>query len=195
MEERIMSEDNFNPQEENEEIQREEPERLRPYQQYMNGGTEETGEPEQKIAEKEVSKEPVWQGSNQGSQMNYQQGYQQNNSYNPYMSEGSAPKKESNILGILSMVFGIISLVFFCACINFPLGIAAIILGIIQLVKKGSKGMAIAGLVTGGISILAGFFFWMVMFTSADFQRTFANEFNNRYYDEFFDDFYDDDTF
>lgn len=58
---------------------------------------------------------------------------------------------------IASMVCGLLSLV--CCCLWFfsiILSIAAIVLGIISL-KKGydGKGMAIAGIVTGGISIFA----------------------------------------
>ena len=59
-------------------------------------------------------------------------------------------------MAIASLVCGILSLV--CCCLSwfsFVLAVAAIVLGIITLVKKyDGKGMAIAGLVTAGIGIV-----------------------------------------
>lgn len=67
------------------------------------------------------------------------------------------PKKT---LGMLSMIFGIIGLVL-CALtfLDLPFVIASIVLGIIALVKinkkqDSGKGMAIAGLITGGVALL-----------------------------------------
>lgn len=79
----------------------------------------------------------------------------------------AAPKKEGNGnigFSIASMVCGILSLI--CCCFSFfglILSIAAIVLGIISLNGKyDGKGMAIAGLVTGGIGALI-FVFTMII--------------------------------
>ncbi len=72
-----------------------------------------------------------------------------NDSYNAY-----PPQKKSNGLAIASLVCGIVGLL----CIN-PCGTvtaATIICGLVALLssEQGGKGMAIAGLILGGIQIL-----------------------------------------
>lgn len=69
---------------------------------------------------------------------------------NYYVQE--EPKKG---LSVASLVCGIIS--YFCCNPLYLVSIAAVILGIVALCKKESKGMAIAGLVLGGMSILVCF--------------------------------------
>lgn len=60
---------------------------------------------------------------------------------------------------IASMVCGIMSLLCCCTFLGLVLGIAAIVLAIITLKNKyDGKGMAIAGIVTGGI----GIFIWLL---------------------------------
>lgn len=67
--------------------------------------------------------------------------------------ETNEVKNESKGLSIASMVLGIVSLVFVCVWyITIPCAILAIIFAIIGR-KKGGKGMATAGLVTGIIAI------------------------------------------
>lgn len=70
----------------------------------------------------------------------------------------AAAKKESSGLAIASMVVGILTLVLFCwwaIGFGFIMAVVAIVLGIISLKKKaGGKGMAIAGIVTGGVSVV-----------------------------------------
>ncbi len=98
----------------------------------------------------------------------YGQGGQDTNRYgnegysNCSQFQGQAPKPESATLGILSLVFGIVSIVFFCSCFNILTGIFAIVFGIIQLVnnKHTGRGMAIAGIVLSIISIVGCFVFW-----------------------------------
>ncbi|MBM3709675.1 MAG: DUF4190 domain-containing protein [Actinobacteria bacterium] len=68
------------------------------------------------------------------------------------------------LMGILSMVFGIIAIVLSCVTMGkflvILLGIAAIVLGIIDLDKisrekdSGNKGMAISGIVLGSLAIV-----------------------------------------
>ena len=85
------------------------------------------------------------------------------NNGNAYQAQ--AKKPESSTLGILSLVLGIVSLVFFCSCFNIFTGIAAIIFGIVQLVnnKRTGRGLAIAGIITAAISIVGFFVFWGVV--------------------------------
>ena len=65
-------------------------------------------------------------------------------------------EKQLNICALLSFIFSLVGLFVF----GFPLGIAAIILGIIGIVKSNKekqnfKWMAIVGLVLGSIDIIA----------------------------------------
>lgn len=83
----------------------------------------------------------------------------------PFASEIRQMAKGGNIgLAIASMVCGIVSIV--CCCMwlfSLMLAIAAIVLGIIALNKKyDGKGMAIAGIITGGIGFLLSLF-WLIM--------------------------------
>ena len=88
---------------------------------------------------------------------------------NPY-SAGSAPvgkpipgngQPQPSVCGILSLVFGCLSLplTFCCGCFSLPLGVTAIILGIIGImqVKAGTHtgaGLAYGGVATGGVSLV-----------------------------------------
>lgn len=83
--------------------------------------------------------------------------------------------------GIASMVLGIISLVLFFSFVNIPLAILAIIFGIIQLMRKAPKGMAISGIVMGISSLFLLVIFWTCMFVSA--ARTESTD-NSTYYYE-----------
>jgi hypothetical protein len=66
---------------------------------------------------------------------------------------------QNNVLGLLSMIFGIISIpLLFCCYVGIPLGIAAIVLGILGNAKANegkanNKGMSIAGIATGSATI------------------------------------------
>ena len=56
------------------------------------------------------------------------------------------------------MILGIISLAMFCTCLNIPIAAAAVVFGILQLMKgfrRPGSGPAIAGLITAGLSVLA----------------------------------------
>ena len=84
----------------------------------------------------------------------YDAGYQGGYSYNDGYTEGGGYIGFS----IASLICGIISMVCcICSCANLPLCIAAIVLGIITLTKHyDGKGMAIAGLITGGLGLILG---------------------------------------
>ena len=65
-------------------------------------------------------------------------------------------EKESNVFAIISMIAGILSIL--CCCfgaIGIVIAIAAVVLGIISIKKEEpKKGMAIAGIVCGGVGLI-----------------------------------------
>jgi hypothetical protein len=75
----------------------------------------------------------------------------------PLGPPGYRPSQGGAGLGIASMVLGIVGLFFSFCCytmvISLPCAVMAIIFGIMGLKGEG-RGMAIAGLITGGIAIL-----------------------------------------
>ena len=74
-------------------------------------------------------------------------------------------------MAIAAMVCGIIA-VLSCAfaLVAIPCGIVALVLGIIALVKKkDGKGMAIAGVATGGVGLLASIVLLVLSFMAVDF--------------------------
>lgn len=74
-------------------------------------------------------------------------------------------------IAIASLVCGILSILCCClTCFSVVLSIAAIVLGIITLVNKyDGKGMAIAGIATGGVGILLVAIF-LIAGTSSTYQ-------------------------
>ncbi len=87
----------------------------------------------------------------------------------PTGNDYSSGKGQGTGLGIASMVCGILSILILCGgfvgitisvmlvlmmYLSPVLGIVAVVLGIVQIVKNESKGMAIAGIVCGAIGIL-----------------------------------------
>ena len=77
---------------------------------------------------------------------------------------GEDSTKKSNLLGVLSIIFGVVGLFWWSAV----MGIIAIILGIIQL-KRHRIRLAIAGLVLGIIDILLAVFWYRVGFMPSIF--------------------------
>ncbi len=102
-------------------------------------------------------------------------------------------------LAVVSMVLGIISLVFFLFGLNFISAIVSIILAIIFLASnagngiKAGKGMAIAGIVTSGLSI--ALFIGCIIFVTrnaTNIIHMFESEFmTNPDYYEFYEDEFD----
>ena len=80
----------------------------------------------------------------------------------PMMPMPAVGAGQSNTFGLLSMIFGIISIPLLCCVyIGLPIGIAAAVLGIIGMNKANrgeadNKGMAIAGLVCGTVAAVGG---------------------------------------
>jgi hypothetical protein len=71
------------------------------------------------------------------------------------------PKSASPAIGVASMIVGILSMVFGILCFGPVIGVVAVALGIVALTQNrntpqhvGGKGFAIAGIVTGGLSLL-----------------------------------------
>ena len=127
-------------------------------------------------------------GNSQGGEYHYsgQQGGQQYRQ--PH------PRHVSKTLGILSLVFGIVSLVFFCSCFNIVTGIAAIVFGIIQLVQGHGvgKGISIAGIVTGALSIVLFFIFWGLIFGNGNIRDSILDQYGEDGMQEFFENLPDD---
>ena len=68
-----------------------------------------------------------------------------------------------NDMAIASMVVGIVSLIFcWAAFFGLVAGVTALVLGILGLKKPIGKGMAITGIVTGGLSILINIIFVII---------------------------------
>lgn len=140
---------------------------------------------------------------------------EQQTAYQPEQPFQSAPMPEQQPVqpeagvgfGVASLVLGILALVTFCTgCLNIPLAVLSIIFGIIQLVRRTGKGLAIGGLITSVLSIIAFMVFVMIIGVSMpklsdmDDYSSFIDEYdqNNSYdYDDSYDDLYnyDDDTF
>ena len=71
------------------------------------------------------------------------------------------PVNDSKVFAIISLVCGIVSLL--CSCcgwLSIVVAVAAIVLGIISINKQeNAKGMAIAGIVCGGVGLLVAVVF------------------------------------
>lgn len=97
-------------------------------------------------------------------------------------------KSESEGFGIASLVLGIITVLLFCTCISWITGILAIIFGIIQLVKGNKKGMAIVGLITGGIGFAASIILYILIFFTGLGSYSNYDDIYNHIYDDIYDD-------
>lgn len=120
--------------------------------------------------------------SGDASQYNYE------NHYNREPEGAGKSSSTGNGFAIASLVLGIVAVVGFCSCINIPIAILGIIFGIIHLVQHGKNGMAIAGIITSGVSILL-FVIFMMLYSLAIFSSSTQSMFND-YYDYY--DYYED---
>lgn len=108
---------------------------------------------------------------NQYNQNQYDQNQYNQNQYNPnqYNQNQYGPNgygqnggrggngTGSSPMGITSMVLGILSIVLICCCyaMSIPLGIAAVVFGIVSMRKnEPQRGFAIAGIITGAIGFV-----------------------------------------
>ena len=97
-----------------------------------------------------------------GSEQNAYGGQPQYDQYNPNLNQTG----ESKGLSIAAMVVGILSTTCCCGLIGVFMGIAAIIMGAVGQ-AKGGKGMAIAGIITGGCGVLFGIIWTILSFSGA----------------------------
>lgn len=93
------------------------------------------------------------------------QAYQEPRRYNP----------DAIGFGIASLVFGILTIVFFLCCAPIS-AIFGLVFGIIQLARYPKKGLAICGIVTSAVGFLMFMIAWIVMFNSATFQTTIEQQ-------------------
>lgn len=138
---------------------------------------------------------------------NSNQDYIQNNNPNVYNVPPRAPQKKENVFVILSLIFGIISIVLMC-CVypGFILGGLGIVFA---LISRGSlsevKGLALGGLITSIIGICMSVIMLMISFIYVFSNPEYIQQFDDMYdymyediYGETFDDLYkdfDDDYF
>lgn len=159
-----------------------------------------TADDTQKVnLEKNTADNPYYTNTpygNGGTDYNYGQsnggtdyGYGQPNSNAGYQHESN--KSESEGFGIASLVLGIITALMFCTCISWITGILAIIFGIIQLVKGNKKGMAIVGLITGGIGFVVSIILYILIFFAGFGSYSNYNDIYNHIYDDIYDDIED----
>lgn len=98
-------------------------------------------------------------------------------------------KSDDMAFGIVSLVLGVVSLLLFCMLVNWLTGILAIIFGVIQIVKNKSKGLAIGGIVTAGISMI----FSIVLYVSLLYGAATGNLMDSYYYNSYYNN--DDDSY
>ncbi len=100
-------------------------------------------------------------------------------------SVNEKPEGQGGYIGvsIASLVCGILAIICCCATtFSVLLSIAAIVLGIITIVKKyDGKGMAIAGIATGGVAVVLTIFAFVSMFATGAYSE-FMGEFMNGFY-------------
>lgn len=110
---------------------------------------------------------------------------------NGYTANFQQPQKGDGIaLGVTSMVLGIVSLLLFCTCINFVTAIAAVVFGIVQIVKNKEKSFAVVGIVTAALSLVLALVLWGTFAVGVSEMGVDAYE---EFYDSYYGDYYYDD--
>ena len=86
-------------------------------------------------------------------------------------AETKPPVAQSSTFGVTSLVTGIVGFVLaWVPLLGFASSVIAVVFGILGIRKNSGKGMAIAGLVVGGITLVIGFFvalFWFIALAAA----------------------------
>ena len=148
-----------------------------------------TGNEERVNPEKTMTDNPYYTNTSYGNgNTNYNYGQSNGSTDYNYGQPNGNNKSESEGFGIASLILGIITVLLFCTCISWITGILAIIFGILQLVKGNKKGMAIVGLITGGIGFAASIILYILIF----FTGLGSYSSYNDIYDHIYDDIYDD---
>ncbi len=133
-------------------------------------------------------------GSNPYGDNAYGNQYNQyQNNGNPYVNNGPTVgptgKKIGTGFGIASMVLGILALCTFCACINIPLAILAVIFGIIQLVAYEKKGFAIAGIITAVLSIVLFVGCYTILASNPEFNDAIERSIEDGDFEDYLDEY------
>lgn len=90
------------------------------------------------------------------------------------MPEGTGSEKKVRGFGIAAMILGILSILLICVQpFGVVLAVAAVVLGILGVVKTQGKGMATSGIVMGGISLVTGVI--ILIFFGSIFQHAFGS--------------------
>lgn len=101
---------------------------------------------------------PIQKDVNNQQNTSYNYGNQQitqSGSYNNWIQTNHTQQaKKKNAIGILALILGIAGLLLSCLFVGIVPAIAAIVLGIIGIVKNNGKGQSIAGLVCGVIGTI-----------------------------------------
>lgn len=162
-----------------------------PYQQ--NSYSQQNDNPYQQNSYGQSQGNPYQQnayGQPQGT--SYQQYSNSQYTNNQYYGQMTPQKGDGIGFGLAAMILGILSLFLFACCINYIMAVLAIVFGIVQLVKSSKKGMAIAGIITGAISIILATVFWVYAVSEYEDNQDFYfhHEYNDP--DDILDDFMDD---
>lgn len=88
-------------------------------------------------------------------------------------------KKKQSVIGIVAGILGIVSLLLSTVGIGFLVGIAAVILGVIGITKKHEYGigMAVTGIITGGLAMLIG----LMVIVGAAISGAYVSGYNSGY--------------
>ena len=78
-------------------------------------------------------------------------------------------REPRNGFGIASFILGLISAIFFCSCCNILTAALSIVFGVIQLLRHGKKGFAIAGITLSIISLALLLVCWVLVMSNAEF--------------------------
>lgn len=119
-----------------------------------------------------------------GKENFYDHQYQEN----PYQNQYNGYYQQENARGfaVASLVLGIISLLCFCSFFNLLPAILALIFGGISLSKsRNGNGMAIAGMICGGVSIVLLVFTVVIMTANGSFINAMQNYMNNYFRNSF----------
>lgn len=100
------------------------------------------------------------------------------------------PQRAGNGMAVASLICGIVACVLFCfGFISVPLGVVAIVLGVIANGKAGrgeatGAGMAKAGLVLGILAVVLSIIFWMTVRAGVSFLGNKAQELQKKLEEE-----------
>ncbi len=103
---------------------------------------------------------------------------------------GQVVPKKWNVCAILSLVFGILG--FLLPFVGFLSAIAGVVLGILGLVqiKKNptlsGRGLAIAGIICGGVALLLALVLWIIALQAARLVSSAGHHASNELFREFF---------